>query len=86
MSVHTTTTSEQLPDHLAARFNALTERLDALEHELEHKDERLREPERQLERKDERIADLEARLEKQDERIGEPNRRVIVLRRRLKQR
>ncbi len=71
MSAHTATTSEQLPDHLATRFDALAERIDELEQQVERKDERLTALEHRLERKDERIAALESQLEEHDEQLEE---------------
>ncbi|AHG01768.1 hypothetical protein HALLA_00320 (plasmid) [Halostagnicola larsenii XH-48] len=55
-------TTEQLPDHRSESFEALENRLDALESELERKDARLAELERECDRLDNRTVTLEERV------------------------
>ena len=55
-------TTEQFPDHLSDRFEALETRIDALEAELERKDDRLADLERDRDRLEDRTAALEERV------------------------
>ncbi|TYT61722.1 hypothetical protein [Natrialba swarupiae] len=71
MTSSATTPSEQLPDPLADRLEALEQRIGDLEQAVERKDERIADLETQLDRKDERIADLERRLDQHDEHLDE---------------
>ncbi|SFT04328.1 hypothetical protein [Halostagnicola kamekurae] len=55
-------TTEQLPDHFSDRFEALENRIDTLEAELERKDDRLADLEQECNRLEKRTATLKERV------------------------